>query len=108
LTAGFYLVNVLVRDVTDAYENYDVTNATRPVEKFAEQLSTWYVRRSRRRFGRMTQTQINKLHTHALYRADNRAKLLTPAVPFSQKSCIKTLSARWMVPFILLFRNGRG
>ena len=43
-------LNVLVREVTQAYENYDVTNATRPVEKFVEQLSTWYVRRSRRRF----------------------------------------------------------
>jgi isoleucyl-tRNA synthetase len=43
-------LNVLVRDVTKAYDEYDVTNATRPVEKFVENLSTWYVRRSRRRF----------------------------------------------------------
>ncbi|HLA08239.1 MAG TPA: isoleucine--tRNA ligase, partial [Anaerolineales bacterium] len=43
-------LNVLVRDVTEAYEHYDVPNATRPIEVFVEKLSTWYLRRSRRRF----------------------------------------------------------
>ena len=40
----------LIRDVTNAYENYDVTGTTRPIEAFVEKLSTWYLRRSRRRF----------------------------------------------------------
>jgi isoleucyl-tRNA synthetase len=34
-------LNTLVRDVTAAYEDYDVTGATRPIEKFVEDLSTW-------------------------------------------------------------------
>ncbi len=43
-------LNALVRDVTKAYESYDVPGATRPIEGFVEALSTWYLRRSRRRF----------------------------------------------------------
>ena len=43
-------LHLLVRDVTRAYEEYDVTGATRPIEAFVEKLSTWYLRRSRRRF----------------------------------------------------------
>ena len=42
--------NALVRDVTDALENYDVLGATRPVAEFVDSLSNWYVRLSRRRF----------------------------------------------------------
>ncbi|PJF20914.1 MAG: isoleucine--tRNA ligase, partial [Phototrophicales bacterium] len=40
----------LIRDVTQAYETYDVPGATRPVQEFVEQLSNWYVRLNRRRF----------------------------------------------------------
>ena len=43
-------LNVLVRDVTEGYETYEVTRATRPIQDFVEKLSTWYLRRSRRRF----------------------------------------------------------
>ena len=37
-------LHTLVRDVTHAYEKYDVTGATRPIESFVEKLSTWYLR----------------------------------------------------------------
>ena len=40
----------LTKTVTEAFENYDVTNATRPIEEFVDALSNWYVRRSRDRF----------------------------------------------------------
>ncbi|OGL88899.1 hypothetical protein A3H75_02075 [Candidatus Uhrbacteria bacterium RIFCSPLOWO2_02_FULL_51_9] len=40
----------LIRDVTNAYEAYDLQGATRPVVDFVNDLSTWFVRRSRERF----------------------------------------------------------
>jgi len=40
----------LIREVTKAYDDYDATGATRPIQAFVEKLSTWYLRRSRRRF----------------------------------------------------------
>jgi len=37
-------------DVREAMESYDATGAARCIERFVEDLSNWYVRRSRRRF----------------------------------------------------------
>ncbi|MBI5953863.1 MAG: isoleucine--tRNA ligase [Chloroflexi bacterium] len=76
-------LNVLVRDVTKAYEEYDVTNATRPVEKFVETLSTWYVRRSRRRFWKNDSSADKQAAYSTLYTAlVTISKLIAPAMPF--------------------------
>ena len=42
-------LNRLVREVTAAYEAYDVTAGTRPIAEFVDLLSNWYVRLNRRR-----------------------------------------------------------
>ncbi len=76
-------LNVLVRDVTEAYEKYDVTGATRPVEKFVEMLSTWYVRRSRRRFWKNESSADKQAAYSTLYTAlITISKLIAPAMPF--------------------------
>ena len=76
-------LNVLVRDVTAAYENYDVTNATRPLEAFVEKLSTWYLRRSRRRFWKSESDSDKQAAYSTLYTAlVTLSKLLAPAMPF--------------------------
>lgn len=76
-------LNTLVRDVTEALEHYDVTGATRPLEKFVENLSTWYLRRSRRRFWKSDsdsdkQAAYATLHTALV----TLSKLLAPTMPF--------------------------
>jgi len=44
-------LNSLVKDVGDAYENYEPTKSARLISKFVQDnLSNWYVRLSRRRF----------------------------------------------------------
>ena len=76
-------LNVLVRDVTEAYENYDVTNATRPIDGFVEKMSTWYLRRSRRRFWKSESDSDKQAAYSTLYTAlVTVAKLLAPAMPF--------------------------
>jgi isoleucyl-tRNA synthetase len=76
-------LNVLVRDVTEAYENYDVTNATRPIEAFVEKLSTWYLRRSRRRFWKSESDSDKQAAYSTLYTAlVTLSKLLAPSMPF--------------------------
>jgi isoleucyl-tRNA synthetase len=76
-------LNVLVRDVTEAYENYDATNATRPIEGFVEKLSTWYLRRSRRRFWKSESDSDKQAAYSTLYTAlVTVAKLLAPSMPF--------------------------
>jgi isoleucyl-tRNA synthetase len=85
-------LNVLVRDVTDAYEHYDVPNATRPIEKFVEILSTWYVRRSRRRFWKNESDSDKQSAYSTLYTAlVTVAKLLAPAMPFLAEELYQNL-----------------
>lgn len=76
-------LHTLVRDVTEAYETYDVLGATRPIETFVDQLSNWYLRRSRRRFWK-SESDLDKQAAYAtLYEAlVTVAKLLAPAMPF--------------------------
>ena len=76
-------LNALVRDVTDAYERYDVTGATRPIETFVEKLSTWYLRRSRRRFWKSGSDADKQAAYGTLYTAlVTVSKLIAPAMPF--------------------------
>ncbi|GAB4539465.1 MAG: isoleucine--tRNA ligase [Anaerolineales bacterium] len=85
-------LNVLVRDVTKAYEEYDATNATRPVEKFVETLSTWYVRRSRRRFWKNDSSADKQAAYSTLYTAlVTVAKLIAPAMPFLAEELYQNL-----------------
>jgi isoleucyl-tRNA synthetase len=76
-------LNALIQDVTKAYETYDVPGATRPIESFVEVLSTWYLRRSRRRFWKSGSDDDKKAAYHTLYTTlVTLAKLLAPAMPF--------------------------
>jgi isoleucyl-tRNA synthetase len=84
----------LTRIVTDAYENYDVLNATRPIQVFVESLSNWYVRLSRRRFWKNESDQ-EKLGVYAtLYECLlTVSKLLAPAMPFLSEALYRNLAA---------------
>ena len=76
-------LHALVRDVTEAYEAYDVTGATRPIEAFVEKLSTWYLRRSRRRFWKSGSDEDKQAAYNTLYSTlTTLSKLIAPAMPF--------------------------
>jgi isoleucyl-tRNA synthetase len=76
-------LNVLVREVTEGYETYEVPRATRPIQDFVEKLSTWYLRRSRRRFWKSESDSDKQAAYSTLYTAlVTVAKLLAPAMPF--------------------------
>ncbi len=62
-------LNSLVRNVTDAYDNYDVPAATRPIADFVDSLSTWYLRLSRRRFWRSEADADKAAAYYTLYTA---------------------------------------
>jgi isoleucyl-tRNA synthetase len=85
-------LNTLVRDVTAAYETYDVPGATRPIEAFVEALSTWYLRRSRRRFWKSESDTDKQAAYRTLYTAlVTLAKLLAPAMPFLAEELYQNL-----------------
>ena len=80
-------LNRLVREVTAAYEAYDVTAATRPIAEFVDDLSNWYVRLNRRRFWDGDPGALAALR-HTLV---TLAKLLAPAVPFLSEAIYQNL-----------------
>ncbi|HLY27615.1 MAG TPA: DUF5915 domain-containing protein, partial [Aggregatilineales bacterium] len=82
----------LVHDVTEAYEHYDVTGCTRPVQTFVDDLSNWYLRRSRRRFWK-TESDRDKLAAYqTLYECLVMVcKLLAPAMPFLPDTMYRNL-----------------
>ena len=43
-------LNQLIFEITEAMENYELDKAVRPIGEFIDDLSTWYIRRSRSRF----------------------------------------------------------
>jgi len=76
-------------DTIDAVDHglatYDVSSATRRLERFVEDLSNWYVRRSRRRFWRgVDEDPLDKSAAyHTLHTVmTTLAQLLAPFVPF--------------------------
>jgi len=87
-------MHALVRDVTTAMENYDVLGATRPIETFVDQLSNWYLRRSRRRFWK-SENDGDKVAAYAtLYEAlVTVSKLLAPTMPFIAEELYQNLVA---------------
>jgi isoleucyl-tRNA synthetase len=82
----------LVRDVTYAFENYDVLGATRPIETFVDQLSNWFLRRSRRRYWK-SESDADKTAAYAtLYEAlCTLSKLLAPTMPFIAEEMYQNL-----------------
>jgi len=87
-------LHALIRDVTAAYETYDVLGATRPIESFVDNLSNWFLRRSRRRFWK-TESDEDKAAAYAtLYEALVAvSKLLAPSMPFVAEAIYKNLVA---------------
>lgn len=84
-------LNALVHDVTAAYEAYDVPNATRPIEKFVDDMSKWYVRRSRRRFWR-GESDSDRAAYLTLYEClVTVSKLLAPSMPFLSEALYRNL-----------------
>lgn len=85
-----------VKTVTEAYEGYNVTDATRPVEAFVEVLSNWYVRRSRRRFWK-NESDSDKQSAYAtLYEClVTVTKLIAPAMPFLSEAMYRNLVANF-------------
>ncbi|OGO02252.1 MAG: isoleucine--tRNA ligase [Chloroflexi bacterium RBG_13_52_14] len=85
-------LNLLVNDVTRSLEEYDPTAAGRRIEEFVDNLSNWYVRRSRRRFWK-SENDADKLSAYTtLYHClVTLAKLLAPFTPFVSEELYQNL-----------------
>ncbi|MFL6019496.1 MAG: DUF5915 domain-containing protein, partial [Gaiellaceae bacterium] len=79
----------LVADMTDAYERFWTPDAVRLFEAFVDDLSNWYIRRSRRRFWRSDAAALQSLWS-ALVRA---VQVVSPLMPFLAEHLWRVLRA---------------
>jgi isoleucyl-tRNA synthetase len=83
----------LVEAVDRALDRYDVNAAARPIQEFVEDLSNWYVRRSRRRFWK-SESDADKLSAYqTLYETlVTLSRLLAPFTPFLAEAIHRNLA----------------
>ena len=85
-------LNTLVKTVDENLAAYKITETARSIQEFTDELSNWYVRRSRERFWgkEMTQDKINAYMT--LYTAlVTLAKVAAPMIPFMTEDIYRNL-----------------
>jgi isoleucyl-tRNA synthetase len=82
----------LVETVDRGLERYDVNGAARPVQDFVEELSNWYVRRSRRRFWK-SESDADKLAAYQTLHETlvTLSCLLAPFTPFIAEAVHRNL-----------------
>jgi len=69
-------------EVSRNMDNYEIDRATRPIADFVDDLSTWYLRRSRDRFKGENQEDRNFAIAVTKYVLENLAKIYAPFMPF--------------------------
>jgi len=72
----------LLQDVDRQMRVYDLMQATRPIIEFVNELSTWYLRRSRARFKSENSIEKNQALSTMKYVLINLVKILAPFTPF--------------------------
>jgi isoleucyl-tRNA synthetase len=85
-------LQLTVRTVTEKLDAYDVTAAGRAVGEFVDELSNWYVRRSRRRFWKGEDDQDKKAAHSTLYEClITLTRLTAPFTPFIAEALYQNL-----------------
>ncbi len=89
------LLNSLVRDVEEAYENYEPTRAGRAIQEFVtEHLSNWYVRLNRKRFWGGDPSPGKLAAYQTLYECLEKVAILaSPIAPFYCDRLFRDLNA---------------
>ena len=85
-------METLIADVTAAMDAYDLQRSVRPFVKFIEDLTNWYIRRSRRRFWK-SQNDGDKLCAYRTLRyvLVQLAKVAAPFTPFIAEEIYRNL-----------------
>ena len=83
----------LVSEVDRSLQGYEVPDAARPMQSFVEDLSTWYVRRSRRRFWK-SDSDRDKLSAYQTLHTTlaTLSRLMAPFMPFVSEAVYRNLT----------------
>jgi isoleucyl-tRNA synthetase len=75
-------LNELIAESTVGYQNYELDRATRPLTDFIDDLSVWYVRRSRERLKSADADDRDAALGTLRYVLQHTALVMAPAMPF--------------------------
>jgi isoleucyl-tRNA synthetase len=85
-------LNSLNKDITEAMEKYDLLPAIKSIEAFIEDLSIWYLRRSRQRFKETREKEeIPSVLAQVLF---TLSKLIAPFAPFMSEQLYQGLKEK--------------
>ncbi len=86
-------LNTLIAQVDEQMESYNLMKATRPMVEFVDNLSNWYIRRSRRRFWKSENDSDKNEAYQTLYTVlVVFAKLLAPFMPYLSEEIYTNLT----------------
>ncbi|MFP6682618.1 MAG: isoleucine--tRNA ligase, partial [Gammaproteobacteria bacterium] len=95
-------LNSTVKMVDDSFDSYDATRAARALEKFVDELSNWYIRRSRPRFwaakkGSESTDPVSDEDKLSAYQTTYEcliavAKMMSPIAPFFSEWLYRNLN----------------
>lgn len=87
-------LNQTIKAVADALDKFDAFSASSEVERLVDDLSLWYIRRSRDRVGPAAESQADKeaFYDATYYLLLITCKLLAPFTPFLAEAIYKNLT----------------
>lgn len=87
--------NGLIKDVTGALDGYDTVTAISKIDEFVNELSTWYIRRSRDRVGPAAPDEKDKNNFYqTTYKVlVTLTKLMAPIAPFISEEIYRNLTS---------------
>lgn len=86
------VLNKLIKDVESSMDDYNLNQSVEPFVGFIDQLTNWYIRRSRRRFWSDEDTQDRHEAFATLYRVLlTLTKIAAPFIPFLSDAIYRSL-----------------
>jgi len=82
----------LNEEVTNSIEKYELDSATRPIADFIDDLSTWYLRRSRDRFKGDNEADAQNAKEVTNFVLMTLAKIMAPFMPFMAEDIYQRVS----------------
>ncbi|MBP8016717.1 isoleucine--tRNA ligase [Candidatus Gracilibacteria bacterium] len=88
-------LNLLIENVSGAFESYDLQSVTKSIFDFMDNLTNWYIRRSRRRFWK-SENDSDKIQAYnTLYNVlIELCKITAPIIPFISEEIYKNLTGK--------------
>ncbi len=86
-------LNTLTKQVSNWFDSYKLADATKPIVKFMDNLTNWYIRRSRKRFWK-TENDGDKLQAYETlnFVLVETTKIIAPFMPFISEYMYKDLT----------------